>query len=140
MYNVGNIFMKQKKKLKVKRSKTGFGLFADEPIKKGDFVIEYTGPILTRAEADRKGGKYLFETNPRRFVDGSGRSNVARYINHSCAPICEIDIKRGRILVYAKKNIKRGEELNYDYDKEYFSEYIKPYGCKCDRCLSRKKK
>jgi len=130
--------MKQKKKLKVKRSKAGLGLFADEPIKKGEFVIEYTGLILTREQADRKGGKYLFEISSRRTVDGTGRNNTARYINHSCRPNCEVDIKKGRILISAIKNIKEGEELNYDYGKEYVDEYIKPYGCKCEKCQKKK--
>jgi SET domain-containing protein len=126
--------MEQKKKLKTKRSKAGLGLFTQKPIKKGEFVIEYTGKVLSRAEADKKGGKYLFETSFRRVIDGSGRDNIARYINHSCRPNCEVDIKKGRILIYAKRNIKVGEEITYDYDKEYFDEYIKPNGCVCDKC------
>ena len=132
--------MNQKKKTKVKRSKAGLGLFTDEPIKKGEFVIEYTGKILTRDEADKKGGKYLFEISSRRTVDGSARSNVARYINHSCKPNCGIEIEKGRIFIYAAKNIEAGEELSYDYDEEYFNEYIKPHGCKCSSCLFKKKK
>jgi len=126
--------MKTEKKLKVKQSSAGLGLFADEPIKKGEFVIEYIGKILTREEADRKGGKYLFEISSRRTVDGTGRDNTARYINHSCRPNCEVDIKKGCIFIYAIKNIKAGEELHYDYGKEYVDEYIKPHGCKCEKC------
>jgi len=123
--------MQTKKKLKVKRSNAGLGLFTDELIKKGEFVIEYFGPILSREEADIKGGKYLFEISSRRTVDGSSRSNVARYINHSCKPNCEIEIKRGRILVFAIRNIRAGEELAYDYGEEYFNDIIKPHGCRC---------
>lgn len=129
---------KTKKKLKVKRSSAGLGLFTDEPIKKGEFVIEYIGKMLTREQADRKGGKYLFEVSSRRTVDGSGRDNTARYINHSCKPNCEVDIKKGRIFIYAIKNIKVGDELSYDYGKEYVDEYIKPYGCKCKKCFKKK--
>ena len=129
--------MNTKKKVKVKRSKAGLGLFADEPIKKNEFVIEYTGKMLTREEADRKGGKYLFEISSRRTVDGSGRENTARYINHSCKPNCEVDIKRGRIFIYALRNIKADEELNYDYGEEYVDEYIKPHGCKCGPCVKK---
>ena len=124
----------------VKRSSAGLGLFAAKPIKKGDFIIEYTGEVLTKAEADERGGKYLFETSARRFIDGSGRENTARYINHACKPNCEIDIVRGKILVSALKNIKEGEELNYDYGEEYFDAYIKPHGCRCDPCKKKKKK
>jgi len=127
--------MKEKKTFKVKRSSAGLGLFSGEAIKRGEFVIEYTGNMLSHEEANRKGGKYLFEISSRRTVDGTGRKNIARYINHSCRPNCEVDIKRGRILIYAIKKIKAGEELSYDYGKEYFDEYIKPHGCKCLKCI-----
>jgi hypothetical protein len=123
-----------KRHLKTKKSKTGLGLFTINPIEKGGFIIEYFGPILSHKEADEKGGKYMFETNSDRYVDGSIRSNTARYINHSCAPNCEVEIMRGRIYVFAIKKIEAGEELNYDYGKEYFDEFIKPYGCKCVKC------
>ncbi len=129
---------KEKKKLKVKRSSAGLGLFADEDIKKKEFVIEYVGKILTREEADIKGGKYLFEISTRRTIDGSGRDNIARYINHSCKPNCEVEIEKGRIFVSSIKNIKKREELNYNYGKEYVDEYIKPYGCRCRFCLDKK--
>ena len=122
------------KKVKVKRSKTGLGLFADEDIKKGEFIIEYTGKKITNKEADQKGGRYLFELNSRYTIDGSERSNKARYINHSCVPNCESVIKNGKILIYAIKNIKAGEELTYNYGKEYFDKFIKPIGCKCKKC------
>ncbi len=129
---------KEKKKLKVKRSSAGLGLFADEDIKKKEFVIEYVGKMLTREEADIKGGKYLFEISTRRTIDGSGRDNIARYINHSCKPNCEVEIEKGRIFVSSIKNIKKREELNYNYGKEYVDEYIKPYGCRCRFCLDKK--
>lgn len=120
--------------LRVRRSSAGLGLFTEQPIEKGGFIIEYTGTVLSRKESDRRGGKYLFETNYNRFIDGSARSNTARYINHSCKPNCEIDIRRGRIYVFAKRNITAGEELSYDYEEEYFNEYIKPHGCRCRTC------
>jgi len=72
------------------------------------------------------------------MIDGSLRSNKARYINHSCAPNCEIDIRNKRVYVFAKRNIKTGEELTYDYDTEYFDMYIKPKGCRCTKCESKK--
>jgi SET domain-containing protein len=129
-----------KRSLKVKKSLAGLGLFTLEPIEKGGFIIEYVGTILNEAEANEKGGKYLFEVSKNRFIDGTNRKNTARYINHSCRPNCEVDIKQGRVLIFAKRAIKAGEELNYDYEKEYFDEYIKPYGCKCVKCLDKSKK
>lgn len=129
-----------KRDLVVKRSMAGLGLFTNAPIERGGFIIEYTGPVLTSKQADERGGKYLFQTSDRRVIDGKSRKNLARYINHACRPNCEIDIRRGRIYVFAKRAIRAGEELTYDYDTEYFEEYIKPYGCRCEACKEKKKK
>lgn len=122
--------------LKVKKAATGLGLFTMEPIAKGTKIIEYTGEKITVDEANRRGGMYLFELNSKWLIDGKTRDNTARYINHACksAANCEIDIKAGHIWVIARKNIKEGEELSYDYGKEMFDTYIKPHGCKCARC------
>lgn len=124
-----------KRSLVVKRGCSGLGLFTTEPIERDGFVIEYVGTILTSKEADFYYGKYLFETNKNRFIDGSARSNTARYINHSCRPNCEVEIRRGRIFVFAKRAIRAGEELSYDYGKEYCDEYVKP--CRCEKCSGR---
>jgi len=130
-------YQKYKRHLKIGKSRTGLGLYTLSDIPKGEFIIEYVGDVLTEKEANERGGKYLFETSKNRYIDGSARSNTARYINHSCRPNCEIEIKAGHILVFSKRKIKAGEELNYDYEKEYWNEHIKPYGCKCDKCLGK---
>ena len=122
---------RSKYKLRVKRSSAGLGLFAGESIKRGDFVIEYFGPMLTDDEADAKGGKYLFTIGKNKTINGTSRENIARYINHSCKPNCEVEIDGERLFVYAKRAIKEGEELNYNYGEEYFDEFIKPHGCRC---------
>lgn len=125
-------------KVSVKRSRSGLGLFAVEPIKKGAFIIEYCGqPISKKEEGERTSCKYLFEINSRKTIDGSDRSNTARYINHSCRPNAEVEIKKGHILIYAKRSIQGGEEINYDYGREYWNEHIKPRGCRCDKCLGK---
>ena len=123
-------------KYKIKRSRAGLGLFATKPIKKGDFVIEYTGESITPEESDRRGGKYLFTVTDKLVLDGKGRDNIARYINHSCKPNCyaEVDEEEEKVNIYAKRNIQEGEELSYDYGKEYFDDHIKPYGCMCLKC------
>ncbi len=118
----------------VKRSTVGLGLFARQSIRRGSLVVEYTGQLLPADEAYRRGGRYLFEVNSKWIVDGSGRENISRYINHSCRPNCEPRTRGMRILIYALRNIRAGEELTYDYGKEYFDELIKPVGCKCAQC------
>jgi uncharacterized protein len=127
---------KQHETLVVKRSKAGLGLFTTHDIKKGDFVIEYLGEHITTEEADRRGGKYLFILTDSITIDGKGRNNLARYINHSCRPNAEpeSDEDEMKMRIFAKRSIKAGEELTYDYGKEYWDSHIKPYGCRCVKC------
>ncbi len=125
--------------LATKRGVNGLGLFAKVPMKKGDCIIEYVGEVIDNKEANRRGGRYLFQTSANRHLDGKGRDNIARYINHSCRPNCEADTVRGRVFISAIKNIAAGEELNYDYGKEYWNEHIKPKGCLCVRCVEKNK-
>lgn len=120
-----------KYELTVRRSKSGLGLFAEQDIPQGEFVVEYWGPVLNIEETDAKGGKYLFEIDDEYTIDGSSRENIARYMNHSCQPNCEPEIEGRRVFVEAIRDITAGEELTYDYGKDYFNHYIKPYGCKC---------
>lgn len=119
----------------------GFGLKTKIPFKKGDFVIEYIGIKKENKDIEFHTGKYLFEIDDKYTIDGSPRWNLARYINHSCRPNCEVEIdKNNKILIQAVKNIKEGEEITYDYGKEYFNEFIKPIGCKCTKCINKKSK
>jgi SET domain-containing protein len=122
----------------LKRSRSGLGLFATEPIKKGEFVIEYTGKMLAPEEVEKStSNKYFFEIDKHWTVDGSGRENIARYANHSCRPNCEVRIYAKRIRIWAIKNIKPDDEITYDYGKEYFDEFIKPKGCRCEKCRKK---
>lgn len=127
-------------KLDVKKSYAGLGLFAGEPIKKGTKIIEYVGEKVSADEANRRGGKYLFEINTKWTIDGSTRKNTARYINHACGTgaNCEAENRSGRIFILAKKDIENGAELTYDYGEEYFDEHIKPHGCRCSECTLKR--
>jgi len=131
---------------KVKISKIhGSGVFATENIKKGTTIIEYIGEKVTRKEGDRrsdirirrylnskeKGSVYIFELNQRYDIDGSFAYNKARYINHSCSPNCEVDIIKGKIWISSIKNIKKGEELSYDYGYSFEKDDYEDHICKC---------
>ena len=116
----------------------GHGLFALKPIKKGNFILEYIGKKIPTTLADTLKTRYLFEIDEQWTIDGSERSNAARYINHSCDPNCEVYIEKGRIMIYAIKNIAIGEELSYDYGDEYFDEFLRPVGCRCGSLKCRK--
>jgi SET domain-containing protein len=127
-------------KLRVGRSKTGLGLFAMEPIPKGKRIIEYVGRVLVGEPDDATNGLYIFNINKKTDVDGAPRFNTARYINHSCKPNAESTTQKDHIWIKSTKNIMLGEEIFYDYGKEYFNEYIKPKGCRCVKCEEKRKK
>jgi len=119
---------------KIKRSATGLGLFATKRIPKGKKIVEYTGPRVPNEIVDKSNGKYFFGVTKKWSIDGSGRDNLARYANHSCAPNAEAIITNNRVWIWSMKTIKPGEEIVYDYGKEYFEGVIKDIGCKCAKC------
>ena len=102
----------------------GRGVFALVDIPKGERVIEYKARKITWAQADRwyadddskPSHTFLFTLDDKYVLDGNKDANRARWINHSCKPNCESDIVDGRIWIESLRNIKAGEELNYDYN------------------------
>jgi hypothetical protein len=127
------------KDFEVRRTPTGLGLFTACGFSRDDFIIEYTGALLPNDVADLRGGRYLFRVNARWTVDGSGRQNLSRYINHSCRPNCVAYTRGLKIRIYALRQIGPGEELSYDYGKEYFDAYIRPKGCLCEKCREQER-
>ena len=119
----------------MRRSATGLGLFALEPIPAGERIVEYTGPLVSNEEVERrKTGRYFFGVNSKWSIDGSVRSNTTRYINHSCRPNAEAIVSGRRVWIWSRRNIRAGEEITYDYGREYFEDYIEPKGCRCAKC------
>jgi SET domain-containing protein len=126
--------------LRTRRSSTGLGIFAVDEIPKNKFIIEYWGKLVSADVADQVGGRYLFDLENGKAVLGGTRKNTARYINHACRPNSEVRFVKNRIYIYSKKRIKAGEEITYDYGKEYFNDFIKPHGCRCLTCMEKKKR
>jgi len=128
---------------RIGRSRTGLGLFATRPIKKKTRIAEYTGPILdyeTAQRAENRGNRYLFEVSKHRTIDGTPRSNLARYANHSCNPNSEPVVWRGRVFIKSLRAIKPGEEIVYDYGIDYLRNVIGRSNCRCSRCRRRRAK
>ena len=128
---------------RVGRSNTGLGLFATRPIRKRAIIAEYKGRLLTTKKADvleRKGNLYLYEINSRWTVDGTPRSNIARYANHSCNPNADTRSVKRRVFIFALRNIKPGEEITYNYGVDYLKNVIGRSNCKCGRCRRRRAK
>ena len=121
------------------RKKSGInnlGLFAKSDINKGEKVIEYKGRKFTHKQVeendrfDNSKAIYLFTLNERYVLDGDTKTNTAKYINHSCDPNCEVDIIKGKIWIIAIKDIKKGDELSYDYGFGYDADF-RQFPCKC---------
>ena len=112
------------------------GLYANLDIKKGTRIIEYKGKIITKKQVeenekfDNDKAIYLFNINKRYDLDGDFKYNTARLINHSCDPNCEVTGTGLKIWVYAIRDIKKGEELSYDYGFSFDKDF-KNYPCKC---------
>ena len=122
---------------KVKKSNIdNRGLYASRNIKPGTIIIFYKGKLITKKETeknpkyDNEKAIYLFNINNRYDLDGDFAYNTARLINHSCNPNCEVAGKGLKLWVFALKDIKKGEELTYDYGFSYDENY-KDYKCKC---------
>jgi uncharacterized protein len=127
---------------RIGRARTGMGLFATEVIPKHVRIFEYTGKIITNAEADAIPGKprYLYNLSRTHTLDGSPRSNIGRYANHSCKPNSIIYVYGQRIYVKSLRVIQPGEEITYDYGKEYFDAFIGKENCLCPKCVARRAK
>lgn len=122
--------------VEVRRSSAGLGLYAARDFSRGETVIEYVGKRLKGDHGKRN--LYIFNVDHEWDIDGSPRWNTARYINHSCKPNCEAVNDDNRIFIVAKRKIRSGEELAYDYGEDYFKEIIEPKGCRCVRCTKGK--
>lgn len=121
----------------------GTGAFAIRSIRKGTRIIEYTGQRISWRTADKrydddKMGRhhtFLFTVDDKVCIDGARDGNEARFLNHSCDGNCEAITDRKRIFIEARRSIKAGEELLYDYQYERTDDHTDEderfYACRC---------
>ncbi|MCG6118307.1 MAG: SET domain-containing protein-lysine N-methyltransferase [Aquimonas sp.] len=108
----------------------GNGVFAVADIPAGTRLVEYRGLRRLHADADalygddlETGHTFLFTLNDEYLIDANEGGNVARWINHSCAPNCQAvleeadgtDRSADRVFIEALRDIVAGEELAYNY-------------------------
>lgn len=121
----------------------GKGAFAIRNIRKGTRLIEYLGQRISWRTADKryddeKMGRhhtFLFTVDDKVVIDAAVNGNDARFLNHSCDGNCEAITERKRIFIEARRSIKAGEELLYDYQYERTEDHTeedeKFYACRC---------
>ncbi|MCE9600977.1 MAG: SET domain-containing protein-lysine N-methyltransferase [Gemmatimonadetes bacterium] len=128
---------------------SGKGAFALRAIKKGERLIEYTGERIPHPVADARYDDdtmdehhtFLFSVSSRTVIDATRDGNESRYINHSCDPNCESEVEKGRVYIFALRDIRKGEELHYDYAYERCGDEtekeVAQYRCRCGTKICR---
>ncbi|MCC7326225.1 MAG: SET domain-containing protein-lysine N-methyltransferase [Burkholderiales bacterium] len=122
----------------------GRGVFATTDIRRGERIVEYRGKRSSWDEAmqrpdsdpDDAAHTFLFEIDDGRVIDARVRGNAARWINHSCTPNCVThEDDKGRVFIEAKRRIRPGDELTYDYrlsvDGRLSRKERAAYACRC---------
>jgi SET domain-containing protein len=112
----------------------GLGLFAAQDIKKGTRILPYIGEKIPKDESTKRlaqGNAYLFTFNDHYDIDGKTLKNTARFINHSCAPNCDVDITTRTIWIVALRDISEGEELTYNYGYDFDPDSFHDFPCHC---------
>jgi hypothetical protein len=145
------------------RRHAGWAVHAAAPIPAGAFIAEYVGEVIGGEEADARGCKqdkegvsYLFSIDSHVeqgsnaadvfTLDAAHAGNVARFVNHSCAPNCRIrsviwdssDPRLAHLALFALRDIEAGEELTYNYGYTVKKGSKKGIECKCGASACRK--
>jgi uncharacterized protein len=122
----------------------GRGVFATRTIRKGTTILEYRGERTTweiarsrpDSDPDNPHHTFIFELDDGEVIDAYVRGNAARWVNHSCSPNCATyEDDRGRVYIEARRTIRLGEELTYDYQLSYDGRVgprvLAAYACHC---------
>ncbi|VFR00252.1 unnamed protein product [Cuscuta campestris] len=125
-----------------KCGRKGYGLQLLEDVREGSFIIEYVGEVLDmhayearQKEYALKGHKhfYFMALSSCEVIDACGKGNLGRFINHSCDPNCRTEkwIVNGEVCIglFAVRDIKKGEELTFDYN------YVRVVGAAAKKCV-----
>ncbi|PVU87451.1 hypothetical protein BB559_006047 [Furculomyces boomerangus] len=128
----------------IEAGKKGYGLCTEQDLKNGEFVIEYTGEMVSKSKFIQRTYKYDEDGQPHHYfmsvdmhqvIDATAKGNVARFINHSCNPNCILQrwVVGGQIRmgIFAQRRIPKGEELSFDYKFERI-EGTEPQPCYCN--------
>ncbi|XP_078443522.1 uncharacterized protein LOC144712962 isoform X2 [Wolffia australiana] len=130
----------------------GLGLYTCKFIPRGEMVVEYVGEIVGLRVADKReleyqSGKklqyksacYFFRIDKDTIIDATRKGGIARFVNHSCLPNCVAKVialrNAKKVVFFAERDIKPGEEITYDYNFNHEEEGKKiPCFCRSKNC------
>lgn len=120
----------------------GRGIFTRRPVRKGVHLLEYRGELVDKEESNRRGlelfdqakvsggaSVYIFDLNDTHDLDGNKPWNAARLVNHSCEPNSEMVNEDDRLMLYSLRDLRKGEEITFDYG--YGIEHFLDHPCRC---------
>ena len=124
------------------------GLFAFRDLEVGEILCQYTGDVLTQAQANKSSSEYLFdvfyrsrlnaETVVKKTIDGKGE--LMGYANHAPREVANaeaVDIlptiidnntpytKRHALVLVAKQKIAKGTEIRFSYNETDDGEMVR---------------
>ncbi|RKP37483.1 hypothetical protein BJ085DRAFT_31547 [Dimargaris cristalligena] len=125
----------------IKTQLKGFGLAAAENLESGQFIMEYIGEVVSKTqfnkrtqiyEQDNIEHHYFMSIRNDEVIDATRKGCIARFVNHSCAPNCEVQKwvvgSRFRMGIFTTKPVPQGKELTFDY------KFVR-YGAAPQRCF-----
>lgn len=132
----------------VQTEKKGFGLVAAAPIAAHQFIYEYVGEVidekafrLRMVDYDTRKLRhfYFMMLTKDAFIDATMKGCLARFCNHLCLPNAFVDKwvvgDKLRMGIFAKKLIRVGEEITFDYNVDRYGAQLQPCYCGSSNCL-----
>ncbi|XP_069379138.1 histone-lysine N-methyltransferase NSD3 isoform X4 [Paralichthys olivaceus] len=131
----------------IKTEGRGWGLRANQALRKGDFVTEYVGEVIDseecqqrikRAHENHVSNFYMLTLTKDRVIDAGPKGNSSRFMNHSCSPNCETqkwtvsgDVRIG---LFTLCDIDAGTELTFNYNLHCVGNRRTSCHCGSDNC------
>ncbi|MBF8263212.1 MAG: seT domain protein [Parachlamydiales bacterium] len=113
----------------------GWGVFSLQDLKPMALIGEYTGQVRRKNRSDAKNA-YCFQysiisSEPTRYaIDARNQGGITRFINHSDTPNLGSALATchnlSHIVLFTKKQIRKGEQICYDYGSDYWAKRSKP--------------
>ncbi|KAG5644281.1 hypothetical protein DXG03_008766 [Asterophora parasitica] len=126
----------------------GFGLRAECDLPKDSFIYEYVGDVVNPNSFKKRMRDYALEgiqhfyfmmLQKDEFIDATKSGGIGRFANHSCRPNCYVAKwtvgHHVRMGIFAKRNIKRHEELTFNYNVDRYGHQAQTCYCGEDNCV-----